>query len=168
MGKKPSRKSPRAQFHDYSGGDYFITICTYNGYHYFGKVSDEKMTYTKIGEIAREKLESLDMHYKYAKLITSVVMPNHIHAIIRIAEPSDAPGCVPTTRTALSVVVGGYKQAVTLFARRNNIDFAWQSRYHDHIIRNQYDANKISNYIENNIANWDKDCFNNPSPSRPN
>ena len=29
----PSRKSPRADFHDYSGGDYFITICTKNKTH---------------------------------------------------------------------------------------------------------------------------------------
>lgn len=41
-------------------------------------------------------------------------------------ENADAPGCIPTTRTALGVVVGGYKQAVTRFAPRNNIEFDCQ------------------------------------------
>lgn len=65
----------------------------------------------------------------------------------------------PTVRTALSVVVGGLKRAVTLFARRNNIEFDWQSRYHDHIIRGANDGNRIAEYIENNVTRWDADCF---------
>lgn len=63
-----------------------------------------------------------------------------------------APGSIPTIRTALGVVVGEYKQAVTCHARRNNIEFGWQSRYHDHIIRGTRDGNLISEYIENNVA----------------
>lgn len=86
-------------------------------------------------------------------------MPNHIHAIICIKEPADAPGCVPPIRTALGVIVGGYKQAVTRFARRNNIVFGWQSRFHDHIIRGLKDGNNIAEYIETNIARWDSDCY---------
>ena len=90
-----------------------------------------------------------------------VVMPNHVHAVIVIRERADAPGCIPTVRTALGVVVGGYKQSVTRYARRNNIDFGWQGRYHDHIIRGVNDGNKIADYIENNVVRWDTDCFNN-------
>lgn len=32
------RKSPRANFLDYDGGDYLITICTTQKIHYFGEV----------------------------------------------------------------------------------------------------------------------------------
>ena len=84
---------------------------------------------------------------------------NDIHPIYNTIQ-SDAPGCIPTIRTALSVVVGGYKQSVTMFARRNGIIFEWQPRYHDHIIRGVADGNKIADYIENNIIHWDTDCFN--------
>lgn len=31
---QPERKSPLAPFHNYSGGEYFITICTSNKKHY--------------------------------------------------------------------------------------------------------------------------------------
>lgn len=155
----PQRKSPRAIFHDYSGGDYFVTICTKDKRHYFGKISDGTMHLSEIGRIADLKLSELSTHYKYVEVPLYVVMPNHIHAIICIRDSKDAPGCVPTQRTALSVVVGGYKQSVTMYARRNNIDLIWQSRYHDHIIRCANDGNRIAEYIENNVARWDADCF---------
>jgi hypothetical protein len=60
----------------------------------------------------------------------------------------------------LSVAVGGIKSAVTRFARENSIEFAWQTRFDDRIIRNQDDMNRIADYIENNAARWSADCFN--------
>ena len=60
----------------------------------------------------------------------------------------------------LSVTIGGIKSAVTKFANENNIDFAWQTRFDDRVIRNQDEMNRIAYYIENNVALWDKDCFN--------
>lgn len=154
-----SRKSPRADFHDYSGGEYFVTICTQGKEHYFGEIVEGQMEYAVIGRFAVDALEELKVHYRYAEVVVSVVMPNHVHAIISIDSSEDAPWCVPTRRTALSVVVGGFKQAVTCFARRNNIVFGWQGRYHDHIIRGAEDRNRIAEYIENNVARWDRDCF---------
>ena len=59
----------------------------------------------------------------------------------------------------LSVAVGGFKSAVTKYAGENNIEFGWQTRFHDHIIRNQKEMNRIAEYIENNVAKWKEDCF---------
>lgn len=59
----------------------------------------------------------------------------------------------------LGAVVRGIKSAVTKYANENDIDFAWQSRYYDHIVRNQHDMNRIAEYIENNPAKWELDCF---------
>ncbi len=153
------RKSPRADFHNYSGGLYFVTICTRDKIHYFGKIVNGKMLYTPTGDFCVRQLEQISTHYPYAEVLQFVVMPNHVHVIIRICEKSDAPGCIPTIRMALGVVIGGFKQSVTLFARRNNFNFAWQGRYHDHIIRGKSDSKNISDYIDTNIERWDKDCF---------
>ncbi len=38
-------------------------------------------------------------------------------------------------------------------------DFGWQSRYHEHIIRNDESYQRISHYITNNPSNWHKDKF---------
>ena len=156
----PQRKNIRAEFNDYSCGDYFVTICTRDKRHYLGKIINREITLTPIGKYADEAMKELATHYNYVELPLYVVMPNHVHAIIRICQKADAPGCIPTIRTALGVVVGGYKQSVTRFARRNNIEFGWQSRYHDHIIRSIYDGNKISDYIESNVDKWSSDCYN--------
>lgn len=155
----PQRKNIRAEFHDYSGGDYFVTICTRDKAHYFGKIINGEMQLSIIGEFAKNALDTLHTHYSYVEVPLFVVMPNHVHAIIAIRKNTDAPGCIPTIRTALGVVVGGYKQSVTMYARRNGIEFGWQSRYHDHIIRGSRDGNMISEYIENNVARWAYDCF---------
>jgi REP element-mobilizing transposase RayT len=60
----------------------------------------------------------------------------------------------------LSVAIGGIKSAITKFANENKIDFAWQTRFHDHIIRDTTEMNRIADYIENNPDTWDTDCFN--------
>ena len=151
-----SRKSPRAVFHDYSGGHYFVTICTKDKVHYFGEIINGKMELSAIGAFAQKTIDELHKHNKYAEVPLFVIMPNHVHAIICI----DAPRDIPTYRTVLGVVIGGFKQAVTCYARRNNIEFGWQARYHDHIIRGTTDGNQIAEYIKNNVAKWDLDCFN--------
>jgi REP element-mobilizing transposase RayT len=60
----------------------------------------------------------------------------------------------------LSVVIGGIKSAITKFAHDNGIDFAWQTRFNDRIIRNQSKINRIADYIKNNPTKWDTDRFN--------
>ena len=59
----------------------------------------------------------------------------------------------------LSSIVRGYKSSVTTFARKNGIDFEWQPRFHDHIIRSADSYNNISHYIKNNPSQWVKDKF---------
>ncbi len=60
----------------------------------------------------------------------------------------------------LSVAIGGVKSAITKFANHNQLVFAWQVRFHDHLIRDEGELNRITFYIDNNVALWDDDCFN--------
>ena len=62
----------------------------------------------------------------------------------------------------LAVTIGSLKSAITHFANQNAIDFAWQPRFHDRIIRDQPEMNRIATYIENNVANWKDDEFYTP------
>ena len=65
-------------------------------------------------------------------------------------------------KKSLSSIVGSYKSAVTKHANRLGIDFAWQSRFHDHIIRTNKAHQRITDYIDTNIENWEKDKFYEP------
>ena len=128
-----------------------------------------------IGQCLYDNLQNATMHYPYAEIPLFVVMPNHWHAIIFIdgdktpyqrRHTVDHTGNIDHTGIAnmqgwLSIVIGGIKSAVTKFANENGIEFVWQTRFDDKIIRNQEAMNKIADYIENNVAHWAMDCFNN-------
>jgi len=78
------RKSPRAQWHDYNGAEYFITICTKNMVHYFGEVVDGEIQLTKVGEHLKYQIENIHSHYAFAEVLLYTIMPNHFHMIIAI------------------------------------------------------------------------------------
>ena len=59
----------------------------------------------------------------------------------------------------LGSIIRGFKSAVTTYSKTVNINFGWQPRYHEHIIRNSLEFERIQNYIAHNIENWNKDKF---------
>lgn len=79
-----NRKYPRAKWHDYNMGTYFVTVCTHNRVHYFGKICNGKITHTEIGAYLCRSIEEIGLHYPEAAVDRYVVMPNHFHAIITI------------------------------------------------------------------------------------
>ena len=62
-------------------------------------------------------------------------------------------------KNSVSSIIGSYKSAVTKNANRLGFDHAWQSRFHDHIIRSDDEYQRIVNYINTNPENWDQDIF---------
>ena len=51
---------------------------------------------------------------------------------------------------------------ISLLKRYCNKEYShpiWQRSYHDHIIRDKNDYNKIWEYIDTNILKWKSDCF---------
>jgi len=62
-------------------------------------------------------------------------------------------------KNTISSIIGSYKSAVTKHANRLGFENGWQSRFHDHIIRNDAEYQRISDYINNNPANWSDDKF---------
>ncbi len=65
-------------------------------------------------------------------------------------------------KNRLAVAIGSLKSAVTHFANQTPDYFAWQTRFHDRIIRDQPEMNRIAAYIQNNVANWEDDEFYTP------
>ncbi|MBS1643411.1 MAG: transposase [Bacteroidetes bacterium] len=64
----------------------------------------------------------------------------------------------PKSKT-VSAIVRSYKSAVTFHGNRLGLNNGWQSRFHDHIIRNDAEYQRISDYIISNPENWGKDKF---------
>lgn len=151
----PQRKSPRLQGYDYSlSGAYFVTICTHNKEHLFGRITDAVMQLSNIGQIAYERWAMISEFYSSVQLSDYVVMPNHIHGILFLLETDSKP-------PELGNIIGGYKSGVSRVVRQE-IDFKsslWQPRFHDHIIRNDADLNRILEYVQTNPARWKADTF---------
>ncbi len=81
--------STRLQNWDYGwNASYFVTICTKNREHYFGKIEDGEMCLSEIGGIAQsEWLKSPDIRPDMnLELGAFVVMPNHFHGIVIIGK----------------------------------------------------------------------------------
>ena len=79
----------RAEWHNYNGGTYFVTICTHTREHYFGEIQynengEAKMFLSEIGNFAEEQFRNVKTHYPYADIPLWVIMPDHIHAIVNI------------------------------------------------------------------------------------
>ena len=68
-------------------------------------------------------------------------------------------GSISPKTGSLAIVMNQFKRAVTMFARMNQIPFAWQPRYHESIFKTQNDFERIKHYIDNNVKNWDTDKF---------
>ena len=178
MSDKYRTKSIRLQNWDYSwNAPYFITICTKNKEYYFGNIVNNDMKLSSIGILADVFLYEIKNHAKNVELGSFIVMPNHIHMILVL---NDNVNNVET-RHALSIshhqqtigqqrfqnqgkntissIIGSYKSAVTKHAHRLGFSFAWQSRFHEHIIRNEESYNIIENYIRENPIKWNDDRF---------
>lgn len=57
-------------------------------------------------------------------------------------------------------VIRGFKIGVTKWMRNNTtVANVWQRNYYDHIIRNEQDYERISEYIKNNPILWKEDRF---------
>jgi hypothetical protein len=59
----------------------------------------------------------------------------------------------------LAAVLRGFKSTVTMRARDVDKSFSWQTRFHDHVIRDDSEFRAIAHYIEMNVVNWDKDKY---------
>lgn len=181
--------STRLQSWDYSSeGAYFITICTKNREHYFGKIVNNDMQLNDIGDLAEKYWKEIPTHFPIIELGNFVVMPNHIHGILIIDKSTDpnvetlqcnvsTGQCNVAKNTlitagkneqmskispkpgSISTIVRSYKSVVSKNAHLTQPDFEWQSRFHDHIIRNKESFERIQIYISTNPKNWKDDKF---------
>ena len=175
-------KSARKTEWDYTNdGWYFITICTKNMEMFFGNITDGKMNLSEIGKIVENYWLEIPKHFSFVELDEFSIMPNHNHGIIGInnfcrqcdgrdeAVPRLYDGDYPQMSEispkskSLSVIVGSFKSVSTktIHQKFPEINFAWQPRFYDRIIRNEKELDKIRKYIFENVLKWEFDR-NNP------
>jgi len=161
------RKNIRLQGYDYSSaGLYYITICTHLRKNLLAHMvvglpsvdSPEPMPYCRLrdaGEISQTELYELENRYNYIKIDKTIIMPNHIHTIIALWQDfSPCPTIMDVICAYKSITTKRYNKMLAISGKT-----LWQSRFHDHVIRNEEEYLRIWQYIDENPANWVEDKY---------
>jgi putative transposase len=165
-------ESTRLADWDYaSRGWYFVTLCTQDKKCSLGRAVDGQIMLSDAGVIAETEMKAIPDYYVNVVIDRYVVMPNHVHAIVVIegahvyslVETGLAPS--PARRHGrLPQIVGSYKAGVSRLCHAMGLsDFAWQARFHDHILRSNASLNAVRDYIDHNPQNWLLDPDNSDS-----
>jgi len=134
-----------------------------------------------MGIIANQYLSDISKHFANVCLTAFVVMPNHVHILVRVETPYMAslqdnrkialinyshknhpnyfPRLSEKSKQLIPKIIQQYKSAITRKINSKTVFFGWQSRYHCIIVENEIELLKIKNYIINNPKNWQKDKF---------
>ena len=149
----PKRKANRLTNYDYSqNGAYFITICVKDKKPILSKVIKDniiksaEINLSKIGMIVDDAIKAIPEHYSGVYIDKYVIMPNHVHIIIRLENKCGRIISAPT-------VVGGMKRYVSKTVGKP----IWQKSFYDHIIRDELDYQTKWKYIDDNPEKWEKD-----------
>jgi REP element-mobilizing transposase RayT len=163
-----------------SPGCYFVTLVTRARAAWFGKIAEEIMRLSEMGEIVRYEWLRIPAIRSNVTLDQWVIMPDHLHGIIVIhpetppaprpveTPPSESvPGCVPcggvSTQSpwkpgTLGVIINHFKSRCTKSIRAaGGMDFAWQSRFYERILRDEQALQNVRAYIRLNPARWAND-----------
>ena len=148
--EKPCRKSNRIEGYGYSqSGAYFITICTQDRKRILSEVvgDDAHIVPKPYGRIVEKYIRNAPEIEKY------VIMPDHIHMIIRLDDGGTMWASSPTDNPKYNRVASIVRSIKVLTAKEIGTPI-FQRSYYDHVIRNQQDYNEVWEYIENNPRKW--------------
>ena len=178
--QKHHRQSIRIKDYDYTqAGAYFVTMVTDHRNGLFGSIQNGAVMLSDFGQIADDCWRAIPEHFPAVELGAYVIMPNHVHGVIVIRDDESATvravrrGSIyraPTdnieqfgkpTKGSLSTIIRTYKAAVTRrIGREHNPTGIWQRNYYEHIIRDDKDLQRITDYIHANPLRWNEDDDN--------
>jgi len=171
------RRSVRMPQYDYSDpGAYFITICASRRACTFGEIVNCQVNLSPIGRIVDQCWAEIPSHFENAEIDEFVVMPNHIHGILRIVENAGTACRAPTSRHtpvfgqfarpergSVATIIRSFKSAATRRARQQGLSKSasiWQRNYYERVVRNEEELARIQKYIIENPLTWELDREN--------
>ena len=162
MKNMPVRKNIRLRDYDYSSsGYYFITICVKDRHNLLWDASVGaaigRPSLSGVGNVTQKAIENIPNIYRSITIDKYVIMPNHIHLILNVSNDYEAilrdgrPMAAPTISTVINQMKGYITKQIGYSV--------WQKLFHDHIIRDEDEYQRIWQYIDDNPVKWDEDCY---------
>ena len=163
------RKPTRLYGYDYSTpGAYFVTICTQNRECFFeieNVGNDLCVVPPEQNRIIHKWLKETENKFDNVKIDKYVIMPNHIHIIVVITERHAGRPLHDVMRWFETMATNEYIRNVKNGILKPFNKRLFQQSFHDHIIRDEKDYQKIWKYIDTNPLKWELDCFYNDERS---
>ena len=117
---------------------------------------------TKMGLIVKSMIDTLPDRFENLAVDAYVIMPNHIHLLLRIEEGAihESPLREKGKRSLLGKAIGYLKMnsSKRIHECHPSLEI-WQRGYYEHVIRNESDYREIWNYIDQNPAKWSEDRY---------
>ena len=147
-----TRKPNRLKDYDYSqNGAYFITVCVKNRKPILSyiPVGANCVRPSKIGNVVENEIKKISKIYENVTVDNYVIMPNHIHLLIRIDTYGGRTQFAPT----IYRIIKQFKGSIT---KRLGVSI-WQKGFYDHVIRDEHDFQIKWQYIADNPLRWQED-----------
>ena len=146
---------------NYSHGTFFVTIQAAFNKTIFGAIVGDKSVLNELGKAIQESLQSLGERYPGTEVIEFIVMPNHVHVILRLARRRD------NHKHQLGYVIGRFKGWISkiyrdMLAQGKAVDVGptpWQRDYWDKLVTTDEQLEAYRRYIRQNPTKWTRDRF---------
>ena len=154
-----TRKPLRLSAYDYAtAGGYFVAICTKDRAPILSQIvlvgeglcALPQPELTDVGRMVEQSIEYLHNNISGLAVDKYVIMPNHVHLLVRLAPTNETGG---HGGPPLHKIIGQFKS----FTTHQYKDVLWQRSYYDHVIRGEEDYRDVWNYIDQNPARWQED-----------
>ncbi|MCC8075373.1 MAG: hypothetical protein LIO95_05435 [Clostridiales bacterium] len=160
----PRRKKIRLDGWDYSkAGWYFITFCTIDKSCILWPQEPQppvgaalgRPALSPVGILVEEELHRIPIAYPMISLERYVIMPNHVHIILAIAQGGSRDGR-PRAAPTISQIINQTKGRISKRAGFS----VWQKSFYDHILRDEDEYLRTVQYIDENPVKWEDDRYN--------
>lgn len=152
--------SARLPGFDYGRCVFFVTVVTAGRVPWFGRIVNGRLEASLAGRVVAEEWARTGNLRADVTLDAFVVMPDHVHGILALGggveglrgteETPHGASLRPWRPRTLGAVVNHSKGGCTRRIRLDHPEFAWQSRFHDVIIRDDRHLDNAQQYILNN------------------
>lgn len=159
MKEFPKRKHPRLKEYDYSQpGFYYVTIHIAENGPLLSTVgrglapAEAAIRLTQTGRIVYRQLLALEKRYGNVCIDRYVIMPTHVHVIVRLKETAGA-----SPRPTLMDVVRTYKSLVTRECNSGSKTPGrriFQTSFYETVLRNEAAYMECCRYIDENPVKW--------------
>ena len=144
---------------NYFKGWFFVTFQVAMNKSVFGVISDKKLILNALGEMVRENLLGLGRIFTELYIDTAMVMPNHVHVVLKI-DSRDG-------RKDLAYFIGRFKSFTTnqyhKFVKAGEcVDLGsrlWADNFYDNLVSSHQELINVRNYTLKNPERWEDDRF---------